>query len=146
MDLERNGQYSDSESVASDCSSNDEGKGLTTQGIVCYACKPSEQAVGNTDPGVEGSTEGAKLPPVPEGPEGVSSLDRLNEVCKQTCDPDNETDPQCNSKVKHHKLKLVPRGLHFDIVDYIEIATNKPEYVDNVFKRMDRDISNLVKK
>jgi hypothetical protein len=29
MDLERNGQYSDSESVASDCSSNDEGKGLT---------------------------------------------------------------------------------------------------------------------
>ncbi|KAI5712893.1 hypothetical protein M8J75_012159 [Diaphorina citri] len=118
----------------------------STQGIVCYACKPSEQAVGNTDPGVEGSTEGAKLPPVPEGPEGVSSLDRLNEVCKQTCDPDNETDPQCNSKVKHHKLKLVPRGLHFDIVDYIEIATNKPEYVDNVFKRMDRDISNLVKK
>lgn len=130
----------------------------------------------------------------------LTALNKLNEVCKQTCneeephevpessktkdpdskiqdtirkteDPTSETqdptvktqDPTSKtqdpvSKTQDptfstiettrrlHKLKLVPRGLYFNVVDFIEIATNKTDFVDDMFKRMDRDVSNLVKK
>ncbi|KAL1464731.1 hypothetical protein WDU94_004352, partial [Cyamophila willieti] len=101
----------------------------------------------------------------------ISALNRLNEMCKQTCDQEDDErrelsqnkvdkvevnhvkdqleasqEDQESERQKQHKLKLIPRGLYFNIVNYIEIATNNVGYVDEMFKTMDRDVANLVKK
>uniref|UniRef100_A0A8D8YWU6 REST corepressor 3 n=1 Tax=Cacopsylla melanoneura TaxID=428564 RepID=A0A8D8YWU6_9HEMI len=103
--------------------------------------------------------------------EDISALNRLNEMCKQTCEQEEDErrevsqnkidklevshlkdqleasqEDQESEQQKHHKLKLIPRGLYFSIVDYIEIATNSASFVDEMFKSMDRDVANLVKK